>query len=155
MIDDFDLVGILRDDKVNLVKKEEKENPGFVNGILPLVIANGSLKVLRFLIKKGVVLETLDEDEKTPLMQSCCFTTAKIEVVEELVRGGAIINSKQKDGNTALGFALSWGHDEIAQFLLKNGAVFTKYIVDTYKGTRLVKDHLRVVKFGLFGKFFK
>ena len=44
------------------------------------------------------------------------------DVVKELIRAGADINAKNKDGNTALHFALKNGNIDVSRFLVKKGA---------------------------------
>lgn len=78
----------------------------------------GNVEEVRLLIEGGADVDSTDEyDKRTPLS-----ITPHIEVANILIRHGAIIDAKSRDGWTALHYAASRGLKEKALLLIRHGA---------------------------------
>lgn len=89
--------------------------------MLPDLDLNMEMEVLPLLLEKGADVNRTDEAGNTALMliaRDRCYKG----VVKELFRAGVDVNGENRDGNTALHFALRYGDQESAIFLIKKGA---------------------------------
>lgn len=87
---------------------------------LHIAASRGHEKVVRLLLDNGADREAKDEDGYTALL-SAAYHGHKA-IVQLLLERRANVKSNGADG-TALQLALRRGHEEVAQLLLKNGAV--------------------------------
>lgn len=89
--------------------------------LLMLLDINTIMDVMPVLLDKGADVNHADNAGNTALLvttQNQCYKG----IVKELVRAGADVNAANKDGRTALHFALRYGDQESARFLIKKGA---------------------------------
>lgn len=96
------------------------------DGKTPLLLAQSqdygtAVEVTNFLLDKGVDVNRADNYGNTALLLHADRHCNK-GVIKELIRAGADINAKNKNGDTALHFALINGNSEVARFLIKKGA---------------------------------
>lgn len=99
-------------------------NPNITNneGKTPLHnLASGNKDVATFnyFINKGVDVNQADRNENTPLLNASGRNS--LEIIKLLVSKTNNINHKNKDGKSALTYALR-NKPEVVEFLLKNGA---------------------------------
>ncbi|KAJ3657071.1 hypothetical protein Zmor_016103 [Zophobas morio] len=127
--------------------------------------------LLRFLIDEGVRLDTLDEDGKTPIHYVCqtnnwsgvilllqyevklCLEDYKCKsvlhrvskdnanTVEWLIRGGALVNFRDKFGKTPLHYACKYGYSSVAKILVERGA--RTDVVDNHRKTSIFVAYSR------------
>ncbi len=112
-----------RSDKVKQVKRMIRENPELVNARdklewtpLHFAVANGSLKMVKFLLSKGANVNAKASMGETPLHIANCLEIAKL-----LILKGADINSQDDSGVTALGWAVVEGNEELVDFVISVG----------------------------------
>ncbi|KAF3293548.1 hypothetical protein TWF132_004516 [Orbilia oligospora] len=91
-----------------------------------LAVREGHESIVRILIGIGVNLEVKNDYDETPLFIAA-QTGYKAEggyedVVELLIKSGASVEDKDKDGKTALMAAVGRGYEIIAELLIKSGA---------------------------------
>lgn len=82
---------------------------------------NTETEVLPVLLDKDVDVNQADEGGNTALLMITRNRCYKV-TVKELVRAGADVNAENREGNTALHYALRYGDQESAIFLIKKGA---------------------------------
>jgi ankyrin repeat protein len=122
------------------------------NGLTPLHIAamKGSLVMTKILVKNGADLEVTDSQDHTPLLKalvarnaivadylfksgakldpnSALHETARLgsadrDVIEFLIRQGAILDNTDTDGNTPLHSAILNDQRVVAKYLINRGA---------------------------------
>ena len=92
-----------------------------INGIL---MERVSMQLAEILLAKGADVDesatTGDAAGYTPLMAAA--RNNKLELVTFLIKNGANVNAKSKDGSTALSLAVKKGHQDIINVLKSNGA---------------------------------
>ncbi len=86
----------------------------------PLHIASDTdnIEIVRLLLGKGANVNLLDYKKQTPL-----HCSSKIEVIKLLLSKGANVNAIDKSGKTPLSIAVRHERNEIARYLIDNGAV--------------------------------
>ncbi|MYE89965.1 acyltransferase family protein [Candidatus Poribacteria bacterium] len=86
-----------------------------------VAVKTGNREALNVHFANGTDLDTQDpQTGLTPL--SWAIFVGKVETVEQLIRAGADINGKNRDGGTPLHEAAFMGRDQIARVLLQNDA---------------------------------
>ena len=86
-----------------------------------VAVKTGSSEALKVHLANGVDLNAQDpQSGLTPL--SWAMFVEKIEIAEQLIKAGADVNGKNRDGGTSLHEAAFMGRDRIARILLQNGA---------------------------------
>lgn len=80
-----------------------------------------AVEVTNCLLERNVDIKHRDNNGNTVLLLHADRHCNK-GVIKELIRAGADINEKNKNGDTALHFALINGNVEVARFLVKKGA---------------------------------
>ncbi|XP_064384751.1 uncharacterized protein LOC135333672 isoform X2 [Halichondria panicea] len=81
----------------------------------------GDLSALQDAIKRGDDVNSVDEDEWTPLMEAA--SEGHTDCVRELLSSGAMVDLASKDGWTPLYWAAYGGHADCVRELLSSGAV--------------------------------
>ena len=96
------------------------------NTALHWASGNGHADVVELLIGKGVKVGVRNGRGETPLscvIRSCWRDIEKAKaIIEALIKAGADINAKNKDGNTALHRVSERGHAKMVEALIKAGA---------------------------------
>ena len=88
--------------------------------------------VISFCVNKGIdVNETHRPSGITPIVLASCFNNTSI--VELLIKYGAEVNSKDKNGMSAKDYAKKLGQKRMVEFLTKHGAKFNRYVEDAAK----------------------
>lgn len=80
----------------------------------------GQLKIVKFLVEKGVDVDATTVDGVTPLMYAS--QNGNTEIIEYLISQGADVNATPDNNVTALIGAVRTGHYEAAEMLLEAGA---------------------------------
>ena len=81
----------------------------------------GDLEALKVHLANGVDLNTQDPQAGLTSL-SWTVLAGKVEIAEQLIKAGADVDGKNKDGTTPLHQAAFMGQSEIARILLQNGA---------------------------------
>lgn len=104
---------------------EQGANPNGDNkySIKPLMIATaqGSLEIVKILIKQGADINGKDKNGNNALVYCSDYGYAK-GIAKLLVDNGIEINHRNKDGETALEKITNNYHFEMAKYLVENGA---------------------------------
>jgi ankyrin repeat protein len=100
-----------------LVGSRADVNLAAKNGYTPLHFAQAP-GITRILVAAGASVNTRAHDGNTPLHMASVLGSAQI-----LVSHGADVNAKNKTGKTPLDLAVTEGHEEIADLLVRHGAV--------------------------------
>lgn len=100
--------------------------------------AGRNISAIRFYLKKGVHVNTFDEDRTSPLHVAARH--ASIQVVEELINCGALIDITDSDGWTPLHVASYFQRPVVCHLLLKKGANPLIPNKDNKKPQDLAKD---------------
>ena len=117
-------------------------DPDLVDGIhkcspLHWAIVQKHEDVALYLVEKGVHLNGVDEEQRTPLLQAVVGNLQK--TAEVLIKSGAELNSVNRHGETALDWAVSNGNSALEDILRK-------------KGGHSFKELMRVIRFGYVDK---
>jgi ankyrin repeat protein len=91
------------------------------NASLPTAIARGDYAAAAKLIEQGVDLE-LRDDETGATALHFAVMKGRMELIEQIVRRRADVNSRTRNGTTPLHTAVVYARKEIAEYLLDNGA---------------------------------
>ena len=81
---------------------------------------NGSLDIVKNLIKQGADINAQDDYDGTALMYASI--EGYLEIVKYLIDNGADVNTQDDYGETALMYASRRGYFRIIEYLIKNGA---------------------------------
>lgn len=100
------------------------------DGKTPLMVLqytdlNTNTSLLPLFLERGVDVNHKDNYGNTALIlntQNRCYKG----IVKELVHAGADINAIDNNGNNALYYALEYGNQEVARFLIKKGADYNR-----------------------------
>jgi peptidoglycan/LPS O-acetylase OafA/YrhL len=86
-----------------------------------VAVRTGNREALKVHLANGVDLNTQDpQSGLTPL--SWTVFTGEVEIAEQLIKAGADVNGKNRDGGTPLHEAAFMGRDRVARILIRNGA---------------------------------
>jgi len=86
--------------------------------------------VIDFCVKHGInVNDTHRPSGITPIVLAACFNNTRI--VEQLIKYGAEVNSKDKNGMSAKDYAKKLGQKKMVIFLHEHGARHNRYPEDT------------------------
>lgn len=102
-----------------------------VNPEGPIILAagNGHLDVVRWLLEHGAKINFDIKGELTSMPLSYAASNGHLEVVKLLVEHGAAINAVWK-GDNALKWARTYDHDELADYLVSQGAKMPDELVE-------------------------
>ena len=81
----------------------------------------GYLDIVKCLVMNGADVNTHDDHGATPLMMVCCHH-GQTNAITYLIKNGAILHLQDKDGWTALHFAVYWENFTNVRELLASGA---------------------------------
>lgn len=102
--------------------------------------AAGHLEIVRFFLERGADPNSLNYSWGfTPL--GMALSTPYIDVAEELIRHGADVNARRRDGNTYLMHAARAGRMAVVEFLLAEGADPRLENDDGYTALDLAKEN--------------
>lgn len=93
--------------------------------VLQYMDLNTNTSLLPLFLERGVDVNHKDNYGNTVLIlntQNRCYKG----IVKELVRAGADVNAIDNNGNNALYYALEYGNQEVARFLIKKGADYNR-----------------------------
>jgi ankyrin repeat protein len=107
----------------------EKQFLGFAPISFPVLYQN--LDAFRAMVEKGADIQVKDSIDSTLLMWAAYNDTGKTELVEELLKLGIDPNAKNKNGETALTWALRRGYTPVITALKKGGASDTPMIKES------------------------
>jgi len=93
---------------------------GFVPVFFPII--NQNIDMLRAMVAKGADVQVRDGVGSTTLMWAAYDENGRPELVEELMKIGVDPNAKNKNGETALTWALRRGYTPVVAALKKGGA---------------------------------
>ena len=86
-----------------------------------VAVRTGNREALKVHLANGVDLNTQDpQSGLTPL--SWTVFVGEVEIAEQLIKAGADVNGKNRDGSTPLHEAAFMGRDRVARILIQNGA---------------------------------
>jgi len=104
-----------------LLEKGADPNIRNKTGYSALMYATDDPDTTQLLIRKGADVNARGtEDDVTPLIKAS--VEGQIRVVEILLKNGVDVNAKDRDGKTALHWALKFGHARVADLLRSHGA---------------------------------
>ena len=86
-----------------------------------VAVRTGNREALKVHLANGTDLNTQDPQSGITALSWTIFTGA-VEIAEQLIKAGADVNGKNRDGGTSLHEAAFMGRDRIARILLQNGA---------------------------------
>lgn len=117
--------------------------------IIHYAIDGGNLDCIQWLLLDGINVNTKDVSFGwTPLIRAACINSTK-EVAELLMKFGADINSKDKDGKTALMISVINGNQPFVEALVEHGADlgFKNEFGKTAYDLAVSMDRRRVIKY--------
>lgn len=85
--------------------------------LLIVALENDSQKVLNMLLERGIYLEEIFEDGKTPI-----FYIRSLNALEQMVKAGADINKKDSSGKTLLSYFIETKPLIYSKYLTEQGA---------------------------------
>jgi len=100
------------------INKQTKYHHKYHQSSLHIAIENHHYDIIKLLLSKGVIIDTLDYYKKTPLQYVAPGKNGNIEIFELLISHGANINEKY-NGVTMLYQATNDNEIEIVEYLLK------------------------------------
>ena len=86
-----------------------------------LSLMTGQDEITKFLLDHGAITSTNLVANTSPLM--CAIRVGKLSIVRNLVHHGADLTSPNATGMTHVAYARTEGHEDVATFLLEQGAV--------------------------------
>ncbi|WP_462427543.1 ankyrin repeat domain-containing protein [Fusobacterium varium] len=95
---------------VEYINKEGKS-------LLIVALENDSQKVLNMLLERGIYLEEVFEEGKTPI-----FYVRSLNALEQMVKAGADINKKDSSGKTLLSYFIETKPLSYSKYLTEQGA---------------------------------
>ncbi len=101
---------------------EKGANPNIKNktGYAALMYASDDPEISKILLAKGADVDVRgEEDDVTPLVKAS--VEGQYRVVEVLLNQKADVNARDRDGKTALHWALKFSHNRVAQLLKDHG----------------------------------
>lgn len=106
---------------IRVVKKYFNESTQMdkANAIV-LAAERGNLEIVKFLIERGVKIESKDVDGATALYGAAL--NGRTSVVQYLVEKGADVNAANNDGYVPLAMAAKNNHLDIVKYLIEKGA---------------------------------
>ena len=136
-------------DITNLHNTTADVNSKDVLGRMPLHIAaeKGYADIVMFLVENGADVNFTDANGNTPLI-FIIHKTGNLEITKRLIAKGAIVNTQNRTGETALMYAAWRGHSEIVEFLIEHHADATlkNRQGDTALTLAKSKGHLDIVR---------
>lgn len=113
-------------ERIGLIEALNQVDAPRNDGKTPLILLqsldiNTVTEVQPLLLDKGADVNHADNAGNTALIaasQNYCYKG----IIKELIRAGADLNAADKNGNTALYYALKYGGQEPASFMIKKGA---------------------------------
>ncbi|ETI31111.1 hypothetical protein PPTG_06539 [Phytophthora nicotianae INRA-310] len=130
-----DIVGLL-------LSKGANANLPNENGQIPLHYHRGRQEVAELLLDYTRDVNQADNTGSTPLMRAIGGKPSPV-VIALLLDHGAKVNTRDVGGNTPLHLAISEGYEDIARFLLENGANPNAKNNDEERCTDLAKPAFR------------
>ncbi len=110
--------------RIALLKELKNVDLAREDGRTPLMLLEDlrtPQSLLTLFLERGADVNHADNSGMTPLMLYPDKESAK-----ELIRAGADVNSVDREGNTALHYALRYGSPEDARYLIKKGADYNR-----------------------------
>jgi len=89
--------------------------------LLSIAARRGNHEIVRFLINAGSQLNLQADDRGTSALMDSVMSK-KYDILTDLIKAGANVNIKSKDGQTALVVAVGSGDEKFTEALLKAGA---------------------------------
>ena len=89
--------------------------------LLNIAARKGNWEILRLLIESGAELNIQADDRGTSALLDSVMSK-NVDMVNDLIKAGANLNIKSKDGQTALVVAVGAGDEKLVEALLKAGA---------------------------------
>lgn len=122
--------GLKTEEREALLKELKNLDIARNDGKTPLMVLqyidlNTNTSLLPLFLERGVDVNHKDNYGNTALIlntQNRCYKG----IVKELVHAGADINAIDNNGNNALYYALEYGNQEVARFLIKKGADYNR-----------------------------
>jgi uncharacterized protein len=103
-----------------LLEKGADPNVRNKTGYAALMYASDDADICKILLDKGANVDIRGvDDDVTPLIKAS--VEGQYRVVEELLKRKADVNARDKDGNSALHWALKFSHHRVAQLLKDHG----------------------------------
>jgi ankyrin repeat protein len=106
-----------------LLEKGSDINSKNIAGLTALDLASkgSNPEIIKILLEAGADVNSVSKNGMTPI----CFAsiTGNLKSVKNLIEFGADVNVKDNNGYSPLYWAKEYNHEEVSQFLEKNGAI--------------------------------
>ncbi|XP_066245089.1 histone-lysine N-methyltransferase EHMT1 isoform X1 [Euwallacea similis] len=109
---------ILKIGNINVNAPLEEYNNGT---LLHLAVLKGNLDIIYLLIMSKIDLDSLNNDQNSPLM--CAISEGRNDIVKHLVQAGAEVSLKGMDAMTSLHLAAKFGNLEACNIVLCNAVM--------------------------------
>ncbi|XP_057290503.1 putative ankyrin repeat protein RF_1087 [Hydractinia symbiolongicarpus] len=113
---DLKKLKLIFEDYPNLLSYESHNEKSWLH----LAAREGTVKIVTYLVKKGIDVNVLDKNKHSPLHYACM--NDKYENILILCKLGSKVNHKQSEGNTPLHHAAYFNNVNTIQALLQEGA---------------------------------